>query len=165
MLTPLLLFVEKSSRSDPEALRTDAGHLCQILPLNSTVWGTALIALFLVFFLSDWSLREYGPSIFPVGCLLIVYVALDRDTLQLPPLQMEETILPLSYRIIPILLVALCVQMVLFGVANNIMVSSLLSGVAKALSWYFLTQVVCTLLIRMRESKLTSSRLNTLLGP
>ncbi|PVH78318.1 glycosyltransferase family 90 protein, partial [Cadophora sp. DSE1049] len=138
LLTPLLLIIERKVRYDPETSKS-FNQWC-FSPLSNTVWGTAFTALLLTFILSEWILLRSALSTISVACLLLIYVALIpktlHDSLRLPQIDIEETIVPLSCRTLLILSATLEVQTVLFGFPSGIYLPSLLCGIAKALSWY-----------------------------
>lgn len=120
-LTPLLLIIEKhrrpvlrpSSVSDPGAL----------LFINSSVAGTTLAAAFATLILSDGNLRETALSTVPVTALLLVYTALIPRVADgnrfLPSVDVDEAIVSLSLRIVAVLVLALGVQTMVFGVPSS----------------------------------------------
>ena len=145
-LIPLVLVVERNLRRDPEQASALSNQWC-FSPLSNTLWGTIATALILAFILSKWTLLSTALSIVPVTFLLLVYVALIprtfTDSLRLPQIDIEETVVPLSCRTLLILIAALGVETVLFGFPSGIYLPSILSGIAKALSWYCTIQAVC----------------------
>lgn len=118
-------------------------------PLVNTVWGTTLASSFAALTLSDWDIEGHALSTIPVAALLVVYVALiprTEDTHFLPRIDIEEAIVPLSLRVVVILAAALGMQTAAFGLPSNGIILTLSLGLAKALSWYFTTQMVCSAL-------------------
>ena len=119
-------------------------------PLANTVWGTTLAASFASLTLSNWGLRGSAPSTVPVAALLLVYVALLPRTITssrfLPLVNIEDAIIPLSSRVVVVLVVALGMQTVAFGFTRSEITPTLSLGLAKALSWYFMTRTVCSFL-------------------
>ncbi|KAK0104827.1 F-actin-capping protein subunit beta [Cadophora gregata] len=138
VLTPLILIVERKPRDVHKT--SNSPDQWSFSPLSNTIWGTAFTAFLLSFVLSKWTLIESALSAIPVACLLLVYVALvprtSTDSFRLPQIDIEEHVVSLSFRTIIFLLAALSIQTVLFGFPSGIYFSSVLSGTAKALSWY-----------------------------
>jgi len=149
---------EKHLQSDPGTSTTT--RLTRFWPLDNTTWGTSLIALMLISFLSDWNLRGCVLSILPVTGLLLVFVVLmpgtGNDSLRISPIDIEEMIVPLSSRTVLVLLVMYGAQTTLFGFQNDILLPSLLSGITKTLSWYCTIHAVCSSsILNVRGNKLT----------
>lgn len=144
-LIPLVLVVERKLRRDPEHASTSSNQWC-FSPLSNTLWGTTASALILAFVLSKWTLLGTALSIVPVNFLLLIYIALIprtlTDSLRLPQIDIEETVVPLSCRTLLILLAVLGVETVLFGFPSGKYLPLILSGIAKALSWYCTIQAV-----------------------
>lgn len=69
----------------------------------------------------------------------------NRDTRPLPTVNLVDAIVPLSLRIVLLLLVALGLETVVMAFPRSTISSTLLLGLAKALSWYFTTRAVCNL--------------------
>lgn len=120
-------------------------HLC------NTVWGCVLVALFSILTLkSDWHIRVSDtPSLVPVAALLVVYISLDlRPRISnkyhrlLPPLDLEDALLPLSLRVTLVLLTVLGLETLAFGYPVLSAYTPALA-LTKALSWYFTIQTVC----------------------
>lgn len=120
-------------------------HLC------NTVWGSVLVALFSIFTLkSDWHIRvSDAPSLVPAAALLVVYITLDpRPRISskyhrlLPPLDVEDALLPLSLRVTLVLLTVLGLETLAFGYPVLSAYTPALA-LTKALSWYFTIQTVC----------------------
>jgi hypothetical protein len=145
-LTPLLLIAEKHLRPELQASRIVDPWLFS--SLVNTVWGTTLVASFAILAEPDWDLRRAALSAVPVAALLVVYVALVprtiEDTHSLPLINVEKAIAPLSLRVLVILVVALGMQTVVFGLPSNEITPTLTLGFAKALSWYFTIRTVCS---------------------
>ncbi|KAH7403674.1 hypothetical protein BKA64DRAFT_722370 [Cadophora sp. MPI-SDFR-AT-0126] len=138
LLTPLILTAERKFQYDPEISKSPE-QWC-FSSLSNSIWGTAFAALLLTFVLSKWTLLGSILSIIPIACLLLVYVTLIprniTHSIRLSQIDIEETIAPLSYRTLLILLALLGLQTVLFGFQSGTYFPSLLCGIAKALSWY-----------------------------
>lgn len=120
-------------------------HLC------NTVWGCVLVALFSILSLkSDWHIRvSDAPSLVPVAALLVVYITLDpRPRISnkyhrlLPPLDLEDALIPLSLRVTIVLLTVLGLETLAFGYPVLSAYTPALA-LTKALSWYFTIQTVC----------------------
>jgi hypothetical protein len=142
VLTPLLLAADRKLR--PDAQRAESG-----LPaLANTVWGTALVASVAILALVYWSLLELALLTLPVAALLLVYTALIPPTITVPRFlpsipDLEEAILPLSARLVPILAGVLGVQAFAFGFSSiDLGIPAFLLGLVKAFSWYFTIQTV-----------------------
>lgn len=142
-LTPLLLVAERCLQSDSQIWSlSDPSTLST---LAHTIWGTVLTASIAIFAMSDWNLLESALSIVPVAALLIVYIALLPRTIGsthfLPRINIREGIIPLSSRVIVILVVALGMQATAFGPPIIEIAPTLSLGLAKALSWYYTTRI------------------------
>jgi hypothetical protein len=107
-----------------------------------------LAASFAILTLSDWNLRASALSTIPVAALLVVYVALIPKAIKgshfLLRINVEEAIVPLSFRVVIILVVALSMQTVAFGLPTNIIIPTVSLGLAKAMSWYYISRLVCS---------------------
>jgi hypothetical protein len=127
--------------------------------------------LIAIFALSEWNQQESALSIVPLAGLFIVYVAFIPRTVEgslnrfLPLVDIDEAIVPLAWRAVVVLVVALGAQTVAFGLPSiNIAPMLLPLGLAKALSWYFTIRTVCCPPSVYKFSELTASRLEILLG-
>jgi hypothetical protein len=121
--------------------------------LTTTVAGAALAGLFAVFILSQWDPFGYIISLAPAAALVFTYTLLTPQTKEALPrwlksFDMEATIRPLSIRVVATLALALAVETVVFGFPSISIVDTVASGLAKALTWYFVSQVVCNLCSR-----------------
>ncbi|CZR51796.1 related to capsule-associated protein [Phialocephala subalpina] len=153
ILTPLLLIAEKHLRSELQASKgLDSWFF---YPLANTIWGTALASSVPIFILSEWDLLDFSLSIILVASLLVVYVALIPKSIEdsrfLPLIKVEDDIIPLSSRIVVILVLALSVQTVAFGFPRIGIISTLLLGFMKAFSWYCMIRTVCCPLSTQRD--------------
>lgn len=134
------------SRLHPES-RASKASKSPFSFLTTTVWGAALIALAAVFVLAEWDTGETALSAVSVTALFLVYIALIPRTTEnaryLPLVNIEEDVVPLSVRVVLLLVVALGVQTFAFGAPDINLLPTLELSVAKALSWYFTIQTVC----------------------
>ncbi|KAL6874790.1 glycosyltransferase family 90 protein [Trichoderma novae-zelandiae] len=138
-LTPLLLTVKRSlgssSGSKPAGLFT---------PLVNTYWGPILAGSFCILAFSNWSVQAFLFCIIPTCFLFIVYTALLPRVsayTHLPTISLENVIRPLSVRVVFLLLCLTGVDTILFGLTTTDLISTLLLGLLKASSWYFIIQV------------------------
>ncbi|KAF7552848.1 hypothetical protein G7Z17_g4057 [Cylindrodendrum hubeiense] len=94
--------------------------------------------------LLNWDLWGSALSTVPLAALLLIYVTLlprnSKSSRILPLVDIQDAIVPLSLRVVVVLVAALCVQTVYFGFPRSCIVPTLSLGMAKALSWYFTTQ-------------------------
>lgn len=143
-LTPLLIAAQKCFRSEPS--HPSVSNAWSFSSLISSTWGMILTASFTIFTLSDWSLSAHLWSVIPAIALLIIYIALipriTESTYLVPLVDIEESIIPLSLRITLVLLSVLGAETALIGFPKNRVASTLILGLIKALSWYFITQAV-----------------------
>lgn len=120
----------------------------------NTVCGTVLCAALASFTIkSDWHYRASDTlSFVPAVALLVAYSILDprrkiankiRQTL--PHFDVEDAILPLSLRVILVMVIIMGLESLAFGFPTCTAASALVLGLAKALSWYFTIQMVCVL--------------------
>ncbi|KAH8734488.1 hypothetical protein BGZ61DRAFT_442622 [Ilyonectria robusta] len=141
--TPLLLIAQKYF--DPKFLAPRPTDSWLFSAYTNTVWGITSAALFAILALSNWDLRASSLSIIPVAVSLLVCVALlprsKKNSQFLPLGNIEDSIRPLSFRIVPLFTLVLCVQAVWFGFSGVHVASTLFLGAAKALSWYFTTRM------------------------
>jgi hypothetical protein len=141
-LSPILLLAQKRFRPDLFASGTASAWF--LSPLG---WGMTLSALLATFTLSNGNIRGASLSTVAVAGQLLVYLAFlprSSTSLRLLPLinDIEEAIIPLSWRAVSVLTVALGAQTMVFGFTSGKVVPTLLLGLAKALSWYFIVQTV-----------------------
>jgi len=119
--------------------------------LTTNAAGATLTALFAVFALSQWDPFGYAISLAPVAALVFIYTLLTPQTNEALPrwlqsFDMQANIRPLSIRVVATLAFALSVETVVFGFPSVNVVETVASALAKALAWYFASQVVCSLL-------------------
>ncbi|CAJ2510135.1 Uu.00g060350.m01.CDS01 [Anthostomella pinea] len=141
-LTPLLLVAQ--NYRGPElciSARTDASLFS---PFANTVWGNALVATFTIITLFDRDTLGCVLSAVPVAALLIAYITLTpragRGSRYVPPFDNEIGILPLSARVVIILVISLGVEVIVFGFPTGLSIATLPVGLAKASSWYFMIE-------------------------
>ncbi|KAE8356852.1 hypothetical protein BDV28DRAFT_41659 [Aspergillus coremiiformis] len=143
LLTPFLLIAERCD--SPRMGGSSTSDTPHPIHLIDTVWVTGLAGLFVVLTLGDWDRRGFFLSILPVAALLIVYAALTprigRSTGFLPIFDMEASILPLSRRVVCLLLMVIGVETVVFGFVPMEPISTLTSGLTKALTWYCMAKI------------------------
>lgn len=182
-MTPLVLIAEKHLQSrEWHALRTPSP--LGSYPLIFTSWFTALAALLSALALLDGNIVGTALSAFPTAALFIVYSAFIPRTSPSSPLlkflpgldNVEAAIGSLSVRIVVILAGVLGVQLFTFGSPSGISISAILvSGVARALSWYFTIRTITSSSTpnnsedrdhtqRFFEARSTSWTLATLIG-
>jgi hypothetical protein len=169
-LTPLLLIAQKrlGSHQFPITSRTPDSWFV-VTHLVNTVRGTTLVAVVAMLALSNGDLRASALSAVPVAALLVVYIALVPKNAKghrfLPLVDIADHVVPLSLRVVLILVVALGIETVAFGFPRSTIGPTLLLGVAKASSWYFTTQTVRGLLLYENSMVLIDfPRLAILLG-
>lgn len=109
----------------------------------TTVWGTALVALLAIGALSDWDFVGHAFSAIPVTALLVVYLTLTPRYQFCRPFDIESAIHPLSWRAVSLLLFIIGVETITFGLPSSGIVATLVLGLSKASTWYFLVQSVC----------------------
>ena len=114
-------------------------------PWANTVWGATITALLASLVLSDGNLPELALSAVPATAGLLAYISFTPRPVDggrfLPFVDFTEATLQFSMRMTAILAPALCLELVLFGSPGDLM-QALLSGLARALSWYFIAQTV-----------------------
>ncbi|KAI1085132.1 hypothetical protein F5B20DRAFT_521105 [Whalleya microplaca] len=142
-LTPLFLVAQKYLKFE---LYTSATPNSWFSPFVNTVWGTTLVASFGIVTLTDWDLRGYALSIIPVTALLTVCIILTpkigKGSKYLPPFDIEDAILRLSLRLVAVLIITLGVDTAVFGVSASNVAATLVLGLTKALSWYFMIHTI-----------------------
>lgn len=128
-------------------------------PFVNTLWGTALAASFAIVTISDWDLRRYAISIVPVAALLVGYITItpraDKSTSLFPPFDIEHANRPLSLRVVVAMLTILGIGAVKSDLPRSDAVATLMLGLAKALTWYFIVQTVCGVLYQETYMMLT----------
>lgn len=105
-----------------------------------------------------------------MAVLLLVCVVLlprsKKNSQFLPFGNIEDSIRPLSFRIVPLFTFVLCIQALWFGFSGVQVASTLFLGVAKALSWYFTTRMVRKALhLQNKRRNLADFRLIIHIGP
>lgn len=120
-------------------------------PLIFNSWFTSLAALFSALALLDGNIVGTALSAIPTATLLIVYSAfIPRTSLSnhllkfLPAIDnIEATVASLTARVVVVLAAVLVAQLFSFGSPSGIsIVTILLSGIARALSWYFTIRII-----------------------
>lgn len=143
-LTPLLLIAQKQFR--PEFRAWGAPDSSWFSSINHTLLGACLVALFQVFILSTWHVRDPTVPIVALFALAIVYIALlpggATRTCLPTSINLDAASFPLSRRIVFLLLIALGIEYRVFGLRLGATAPILIRGVAKALSWIFMTRIV-----------------------
>lgn len=156
-LTPLLLVAENYLESKVRALaRSDS---LVFSPFVNTIWGTTLVASFAIITVSDWDLRRYAISILPVVALFVGYITLtpraDKSTSLFPSFDIEHATRPLSLRVVGLMLIILGIETIKSDLPRSNIVATLTMGFAKALTWYFIVQTVCSVLYQETYMMLT----------
>ncbi|KAF4978242.1 hypothetical protein FZEAL_5347 [Fusarium zealandicum] len=141
-LTPLLIAVQRYFGCGLPASTPSDSWLFN--PIITTIWGASSVALVAVLSLSNGDLWGSAPSVILVAASLIVYVGLGskpkkgiQDT---SFLDIEAIITLLAAKTVVFLIAALCGQVFLLGFLDSPVASTVLLGLAKALSWYFTIQ-------------------------
>ena len=118
------------------------------------------MASFAIITVSDWDLRRYAISIFPVAALLVGYITLtpraDKSTSLFPSFDIEYATRPLSLRVVILMLIILGIETIKSDLASSNAIATLTLGLAKALTWYFIVQTVCSVLYQEIYMMLTS---------
>lgn len=115
-------------------------------PLITTARGTFLAALFAVLTLSNWDLLKSALSIVPVAALLLIYIALTprgpKGERLLPFVDLEDAIVPLAVRTVVILVITMGIYSFKLGFPRGGIGLTILLGLTKAVTWYFMVQTV-----------------------
>ncbi|KAH8684056.1 hypothetical protein BGZ61DRAFT_455576 [Ilyonectria robusta] len=139
-LTPLLLVAQKHLGSKLSA--STASEAWFFSPLVDTIWGTGLAGCFATLTLLNWDLWGSALAIVPAVALLAVFITLlprtSKSSRIIPLVDIQDAIVPLSLRVVVVLVVALCVQTFSFGFPKSYNAPTVLLGLSKALSWYFI---------------------------
>ncbi|KAI3327296.1 glycosyltransferase family 90 protein [Xylariaceae sp. AK1471] len=142
-LTPLLLIGQRYLRPD---IYPPAGfHTSLFSRLTHTILGTTLTAIFAVVALSEWDPLGYAISAVPVAALFVTYTLLTPRTVKHPQWlkssDIEATLRPLCLRVVILLVIILGGESVVVGFPNSNVKETLTLSLAKALTWYFTSQV------------------------
>lgn len=125
-----------------------------------TIWGAGLAGCFAILTLLKWDLWGSALAIVPAVALLAVYIIMlprnSKSSRVLPLVDIQDAMVPLSLRIVVVLAVALCAQTFSFGFPRSYIAPTVLLGVSKALSWYFMMRTVRNFLCRDVTTMLTS---------
>lgn len=155
-LLPLILLAHKHplcNHMDPPTAQP--GLLSSLfLPLTNTFWGTTFVALFAVASIKPKWRFEISDilSIMSVAALLVVYVTLtsrpkpvtaNRNCGIPGPFDIEDAIVPLSSRVVIVMVIMFAVQSLAFGLPRYSLTAVLVLGLSKASAWYFGIQTVC----------------------
>jgi hypothetical protein len=143
VLTPLLVAL-KNLRLESHVWRSSIFPL--FVPLVDTVWGTTLVAFFIIITLTNWDIQAALPSVAPVAALLLAYCSLipeiNDNRRFLPAVDIEIDIIPITWRILVILIGGLYADITIFGLTNAEIMSTVALGITKACSWYFMILTV-----------------------
>lgn len=119
----------------------------------NTVWGTALAAAVAIAALSNWDFQAHALSIIPVTFTLFGYATLTPRSgwgaKAFAPFDIEHAILPLSKRLIIVIITALGFETSIFGFPRSNVLQTFMSGLAKAFAWYSIIQIVCRVFQQM----------------
>lgn len=114
--------------------------------LANTLRGNICVAIFSIYVLSNWPLLGFAVSL---GALLGSFTAyctlLERrveDNSPIPPLHLERDTAVVVPRTITALTVAVAIQTTAFGFTSGDTLLTVLLGITKALSWYFMIRSV-----------------------
>jgi len=136
-----------------------------ISPLLDTLWGSVLGAAFSILTLWDWNLWTCSLSVVPVAALLVVYstfMPIAVKDYHFPLLNLEEAIVPLSLRVLLLSGFVLGIQAVAFGLPTDGIILTLSLGFTKALSWYFMTRIVSTILFIITKSVILTGSIGSI---
>lgn len=122
-------------------------HAISHMSFPNNILGTSLSAMFATLALSEWDLLAYATSVIPVVALFVAYTLLTHQTENRPPwlrgFDIETAAWSLSLRVVSILGAILSIETYLIGFPSIIAIETLTLGLAKALTWYYLSQLVC----------------------
>ncbi|KAH7121458.1 hypothetical protein EDB81DRAFT_813991 [Dactylonectria macrodidyma] len=142
-LTPLLLVTHKHLGS--KLYTSTASDSWIFLPLVDSAWGTGVVACFASLTLLNWDVWGSALAIIPFISLLIIYTILlprnSKSSAVLPLVDIQDAIVPLSLRVVVTLALALGAHTFFLGFPTSSIMPTISLGLAKALSWYFATQV------------------------
>lgn len=147
-LTPLLLVAQERLSLNLPTFSLSYSSRFSPPPL---IWSTTLIALFCTLTLSNGGAQGSVLSSIAVVAQFIVYAAFLPKTITssrlIPTIDdIEDAIVPFAWRAVVTLTIAMCIHTTIFGFTMLDISSTLLLGMAKALSWYFVAQTVCSYL-------------------
>lgn len=154
-LSPLILFAYKflGTHTHSPAASTRPWSLL-FFRLANTLWGTTLVALFAIATLKWPSYLDFVSSealfIIPLAAQLVVYVVLSLDHgSELPhttsqPFDIESVVIPLSLRIIRLMVLTVVLSGLIFGFPQWQPISVLALGLSKAVRWHFTIKMVCS---------------------
>lgn len=119
-----------------------------------------MAASFTIGTLVNWNIQGHLLSIVPVTALLafLVTVMPSRSAKShqlIPSFDIRDATIPLSLRVIFILMVAQCAQMIAFGYFGGDAIAIVIRGLTKASSWYFMMQTVCGVTIKHLDGVLS----------
>jgi hypothetical protein len=142
LLTPLLLIVQRQLHSEPSSSETSSSRL-----LSPRVWGATLCAFVAALSLSQENIQGLALSFLAVVPQLFVYAAfLPKDgsvSRQLPLVDStDDDVERLCWRTMTGLTVAFVLQTSVFGLTRFQFTPVLLLGVIKAMTWFFIFQMV-----------------------
>ncbi|KAI0872560.1 hypothetical protein GGS24DRAFT_467193 [Hypoxylon argillaceum] len=120
-------------------------HAISHMSFPNNILGTSLSAMFATLALSEWDLLAYATSVIPVVALFVAYTLLTHQTENRPPwlrgFDIETAAWSLSLRVVSILGAILSIETYLIGFPSIIAIETLTLGLAKALTWYYLSQL------------------------
>lgn len=157
-MTPLLLLAQRHFGSSTFFASSASSSVAAssswlFYPLANTLWGSVLVAVLFIITLSDWDFRGHALSALPVLALFGAYLTFmpksdrKKKASLLPDANIEDVVLPVSLRVVPLLLVSLGVEVALFGWPSGGVLATLILGFAKSLSWYSIIKAVCSRLL------------------
>ncbi|TGJ81362.1 hypothetical protein E0Z10_g7403 [Xylaria hypoxylon] len=143
VLAPLLTIGHRYLR--PGIHPPSGCHMSLFPLLTHNTLGTTLAAIFAVIALSEWDPIAYAISAVPVIALFVAYTLLTPQVGQhsrwLRSVDIEAAIWSLSLRVAVLLAIVLGRESYVIGFPNTNVIETLTSGSAKALTWYFASQV------------------------
>ncbi|KAI1827571.1 hypothetical protein F4861DRAFT_325960 [Xylaria intraflava] len=141
-LTPMLAIGHKYLR--PGVPLPAVSSTSPFSPFTESISGFTLASIFAIITLSEWDLFAYGISAVPVVFLFVAYMLLTPQANKhswFRGIDFTTTVRPLSFRIAFILVIILGTETYLFGFPNISPMGTVIVGLAKALAWYFASQL------------------------
>lgn len=143
-LVPLLTMGNRHMR--PGLYPPGASNMSPFLLSTINLIGFTLIAVFAIAALSPWDPLAYALSVIPVVALYVAFTLLTPHAgipaQWLRSFDLAAAAWPLSLRLVLILATVLCRESYAIGFPSTNAIQTLILGSAKALTWYFLSQVV-----------------------
>ncbi|KAJ8119256.1 hypothetical protein O1611_g10646 [Lasiodiplodia mahajangana] len=142
-LAPLLLVGSRYLR--PGLYPHAVSHTSFFPILTHNIIGAILYAVFAIIALSEWDPLAYAISVIPVIALFVAYTLLtpqiENGSRGLRGFDIETAAWPLSLRVVIILAAILGREAYAIGLPSIKVIETLTLGFAKAISWYYLSQL------------------------